>query len=561
MEQWIGRLKPANALALFLLAAALLAWFGPFTGDTETRRLWFGNMLYDATLAWPAEAFGKGPTAIGLVVLALLALLYGLGLRLPALPKRAPGGKTEEITGPSKRMRQAGIRTEAEHEATGFVRKPMPDDVTSGKRRPSPQELLDYYPELRPAAEAEYQRRHEEMVAELERRGTPHGERVDPVAIVRKARDPSRDWSADRSHFGGRPRLGDAEWPRDAQGAPLPFIAQLDLAEIAAVHPDTPLPKTGSLAFFLGSGAVMHVPEGDHNRVDPPADMPHAYEDAGCPPPGRNTGETRGTFLYWPVEPIRLRLPDGLPEPSDDIDSNGEVIMAQKRALGAVVPSREFAFTTGGPSTAGVEGTDTVWWYCSNLFLDELRAAHNHLPERIATKEGQAAEIERLHAKGQQLAELIAHFETFTAGREPWAEMAPDEVDVLRDVIAEARNGLQSLCGFIVARDLDSLRTAAIRRMITGEPDAASALPDALLDFLNTGYRRPITYEHQMFGLGACPQSALYDHLSDHLLLQIANDDLAEIQFGEVGVFHFWISPEDLAARRWDQVQLTFECG
>ena len=57
----------------------------------------------------------------------------------------------------------------------------------------------------------------------------------------------------DASHgtrLGGAPDLPDlALWPH-WEGVPLAFLAQIDLAEVAALNPETPLPKTGFLSFF-----------------------------------------------------------------------------------------------------------------------------------------------------------------------------------------------------------------------------------------------------------------------------------------------------------------------
>ncbi len=97
--------------------------------------------------------------------------------------------------------------------------------------------------------------------------------------------------------------------------------------------------------------------------------------------------------------------------------------------------------------------------------------------------------------------------------------------------------------------------------LITGNWRAASAIPNRVLAVTNENYRLPTDWQHQMFGLGGCRQDALYDHLCDHLLLQIVYDDLPEFRFGDMGLWQFWIGPEDLAAGRWDKVQLTFECS
>lgn len=440
------------------------------------------------------------------------------------------------------------------------------------------------------------EQRVQPLVAEWQRRSTPHGTRVDPVAIIRKAREKDRDWSQDRSWFGGLPRLGDAAWPRDRKGTPLPFIAQFDLAEIAAAHPDTPLPRAGSLAFFINQGAVIHVPPGDHPPTPAPDDLGPAYQETGFPLPKTRSPMTRQTFPFWPVEPQRMRMPEDLPGIDRECKNWDAIEAAQYAALAQLAPRREFFCSTGTSLTEGIEGiegAETLWWYAADLVLRQLHAGLETLPAAIATREkwialaqgyqlrlsaedepdgkaiadaktGEArnhAAIPLIEVQGRRLAEFTARFAGFASGRDPWAVMPEDAVQLLTETIQTAHREFPELCGHTVSFRIQGIRNACIRRMITGDAAAAAAIPDALLALINRDDRLPTSYNHQMFGLGGCPQNAVFDHLCDHLLLQIAYDELPEFGFGDVGLWQFWIAPEDLAAGRWDKVQLTFECG
>ena len=64
-----------------------------------------------------------------------------------------------------------------------------------------------------------------------------------------------------------------------------------------------------------------------------------------------------------------------------------------------------------------------------------------------------------------------------------------------------------------------------------------------------------------MFGLAGVKQDNLYAHLEDLLLLQLSYDDMNEWRFGDMGLWHFWISPADAVAGRWEKSRLTFECA
>src|SRR4051794_3687247 len=88
------------------------------------------------------------------------------------------------------------------------------------------------------------------------------------LLVYRRPRQVDGDRTGARSWFGGAPRIGTTPWPRDKKGEPLVFVAQVDLAEVAAQAGRTSLPDRGSLAFFIGSeGGVVFVPEGETSTL------------------------------------------------------------------------------------------------------------------------------------------------------------------------------------------------------------------------------------------------------------------------------------------------------
>jgi len=596
MNETPGDTKRAGAIFVLCGAMAALIWLAPVSPYPSTSKGKIVAAALDAAILPLIEMTGKLPPIIALVVVAVLAAAHDLGLRLPRLappafpplPARpAPGEAMDAPVAPLSRRRgltaMAGLR-DAEA-APGTPRKPSTVALEAQARAVMGADftLTDDIAD-----------RAMDLAAEWERQGTPHGEHVDPIAIIRKRREKDRDWGADRSWFGGLPKLGEQAWPCDSNGVPLPFAAQLDLAEIAAVNPDNPLPKEGSLAFFINEGAVLYVPPGDHPPTPAPEGLPPAFEETGYPLPQTSSPVTHPLFPFWPVEPVRMRMPDDLPPVRDDADRHyGAVEAAQKVAMDGIASRSRCFFSTSAEEAGDIPGADTMWWYCADLLLRQLQASLAYLPRAVASKEKSISDSEayqarllgeperdekaladsrrwveryraaipEIEAQARDLAEFVKHFADFAARRDPWAAMRPEEVAVLREVLETARRDFEHLCRWNVSSSIADLRNAAIRRMITGDQRAATAIPDAVLAILNEHHRLPPEWQHQMFGIGGCRQEALYEHLCDHLLLQIVYDDMPEFRFGDMGLWQFWISPDALAAGRWDEAELTFECS
>lgn len=620
----LARLKFGSVLALFCVALAILVWFAPIELESNTFKIGMATGFVNSAVMPVVDIIGKWSA------ISILALLAALGLaHSPSRTRQdeerqdtetedaEPQDAEPEDVAPEHSKPEDIAPEETKPKTSLFARlkrrekEVVEEDVPAPVRKrgfanltasTDEEPLFDAEDEAAREQERAGQREAEfqevsslvdQMAAEWERQATPHGIRVDPVAIVRKRREKDRDWSGDRSHLGGLPRLGSAEWPRDANGVPMPFIAQLDLAEIAQANPDTPLPKSGSLAFFIGDGAVIHVPEGDHPETPAPEGLPHAVCETSYPLPEKPSPVTHPLFPFWPVEALRLRMPDDLPEMREEEDNLEVIEAAQNRALDAMIPPREYSYSPYTLRKEGIEGADTLWWYGADLILRQLRTSLEYLPDSIATREkwiAQAqdyqarmaaeeedksaeiarskaeeerhrAEIPKIEEEARGLAEVIHHFENFVQGRKPWEVMGADEVQILEEVMRKVRDDYEALCRYNVSSGIDDIRSACLRRMITGDRDAVAAIPDTVLDYINTHYRRPTESLNLMFGLGGCKQTARYEHMCDHLLLQIPYDDMPEMRFGDMGLFQWWISPEALAAGDFSKVEMTFECS
>lgn len=371
------------------------------------------------------------------------------------------------------------------------------------------------------------------------------GRSLQPIVLVRSIRDADGGRNAGSSWFGGMPKLGAIPWPRGTDGRPLPFAAQIGLDEIADVRPDSPLPSSGSLAFFIGEGAVVHVPAGVTQFASAPEDLPPAYDEGGYPLPTEPSPLSRTEFRYWPVEPLALSLPPLLRDHGDS-GRHDEIRAAMATAIARDVPRPGHGFDASKIPEDVWGGPMPVWWHGVDHLIDHLRMA---LARAQSGTGGQR----------DGLAALTGALEGFAAERDPWEPLNSEEQEVFIEALANVWQQFGGLMDSFAPRTVADLTTLSLAAMMAGDDRVFAALPAAVRDLINRDYRLPADSQSQVLGLGASIRNALQEHLSDVLLLQLAGDELMGWRFGKHGAFQFWISPDDLAARNWSAVKLTFE--
>lgn len=137
-------------------------------------------------------------------------------------------------------------------------------------------------------------------------------------------RSPFRFSETATSWLGGLPKAPDGfSWPRHANGAPLHFLAQIDLASLTP-EPTTGarpsgLPMSGAILLFGCPTPAIYVYESSEistaSTVAPPDDLRSLRE--------QGFWIDSKTFKYWPVDPVVYldadgQKPDIFAEPLDD---------------------------------------------------------------------------------------------------------------------------------------------------------------------------------------------------------------------------------------------------
>lgn len=431
--------------------------------------------------------------------------------------------------------------------ALALRRKGAPADETPPAR-------LKIAPRRKPDAEAveadaEAQAAAERRMAALRERTSAEPETFadpGPVMVLRRPRgDDGLGWKGARSWLGGLPRLGGMGWPMGREtGLPLPFAAQIDLADLATVRPGSGLPDIGSLAFFLGEGAVIYVPAapdgGRHPRF-PQAPSGLAVRDGAEPFPTNPSTGASDTWPWWPVDLVALDLPPHLAD-HRNVKALEAIDTALRQAEHDHARHRESPLDA--ESLCRELGVDSVplWWHSVRHFAAALRRARHHAP-----------------GETEMLGTAIAALDWFAEGRAEEDLLSPPERADFETMFAEILEHCgEDVAGFVPERVTD-LATATLRAMASGPDALHAALPPALAELIDRDHRQPLGTAHRMFGLATCAGHTFLQHRDDVLLLQLASDDLMEWHFGEGGVFQFWISPRDLAEGWLDRAELTFD--
>lgn len=366
-----------------------------------------------------------------------------------------------------------------------------------------------------------------------------------------------------RSHWGGLPTLPpELGWPSytDRTGAerPLSFLVQVACEEVPPTGRLGLLPDRGTLFFFAEMAwgydwqwRCLYAPEdrGGHPSA-PPATLPPLYDSREVWSWPQADVDWPRLLPHWSFTPV---LATAAADPADvpdgeahlwpgrlDVDRSLDVIP------GAVAPEH-----LGDPH----DGTP---WRPYDSFPHDWRAvliSFGHLAQALAYGAGRGTDAGTPSPLRAAVSDWTARARTH-APDEPldqdesdraWADLTLDHRaarSALRDAVPDAVDATLSL-----------------------HPDPMSVLPEEALDLARWRHSLARTYKgeryanlHQrMLAPPTCVQVEADERASEWLLLlEVSHDPSVGHHLSE-GVLQFWIRPDDLAARRFDRVELSAE--
>ena len=514
-------------------------------------------------------------SALGLVAL----IWYWLRQRAlrepsPAKPKKVKRGKAAEDAAepepeaealPQKTGRSRLISATSLAEAEAANRAPMP-----------------FVPEPEPEAEPGPGPGPEPEVL-LAARPSPLAAATRQAVVFRQYFPPDLG-AGSRSFFGGTPLVpGTLEWPRDPDtGKALHFILQVDLAAVPDEARLGLLPDSGVLALFLdlewGAGDAFRVVwqqgyEGMAWReLGPPVDLKAAYGDEAAHVWPWALTPAHGIPLLprWPFEPVRIAVPEvpedfeaetGSPPSWSGGGEVAEALLAAQGHDGAARPEplspQDFLGDDGEILIAPWPGFPQDWLAIQTASAALVRAADRALRSPRASlypdldEAGRAAEIARVREEAQ------AWFD-HALGNPALAPIAPP----VRKAFWEWFAGHKPLAQLVAPSAVE----AAIETTLHASPQEAAHFPPEIA--ARVAYRHVLARRTPEGGIHAPTPDRMLAPFSDvqgeeqeiaatHLLLlELSSNEGIGHHFGE-GVYQFWITPDDLADRRFDAVVMT----
>ncbi len=386
------------------------------------------------------------------------------------------------------------------------------------------------------------------------------------------------------SFFGGVPIApAGFAWPRaaraDGASRPLHFLLQIDCGEVPAAARLGLLPDHGVLHVFLdlewgegGGCRIIHsnARTGDWAPVAVPADLGPAYGKEACFhwPWAPALADCPATLPRWPFQPVAVTFTPGEGDDADAEASGNPYDLPEITDFqGQIIAAQGEPVTWDAISVREISPVYRTMVRPFANYPQDWRAVQIAAARMLKTVERRRGDRNDFKFKDMPAAERTAFFDAVAGEAQDWFDAAQaeppfdavpaDRSDACWRWLADRHD--VSLLGLV-----DSI-TLAIEASLAASAEAAARVPDAVARRLHGRHALAVRTERgfhistpdRMLALASDVQGNQWDRAATHLLLlEISSNDGIGHFFGE-GVYQFWITPEDLNARRFDRVVLT----
>ena len=385
--------------------------------------------------------------------------------------------------------------------------------------------------------------------------------------LFRQIVPPNHD-QAHLSFFGGVPIApADFQWPY-GEFRPLSFIMQVDCSAVPADGRLGMFPDDGVLYLFLDlswdqedSFRVIYQPGPVQGWAEttPPEDLPPAYNSKVTWKWPQSDADWPRLLPKWPFDPVVIK---GGPQPQEQDDDEDDFTYSWPGTInpekdipaieGAVAQHRGSRYSRGRPFVNFPHDWNAV------------RITTGLIAERMTSPLSNARSLSFRDLSDQEFALKLA--ETRTGLREwsnrasaaaPFDEVPPPEREQFWSWVQE-HDAFTSF-PMIYAGEL------SIEASLSASPEAAARVPPEAVDFIRNRHALATELENKvhinipdrMLAPPVDIQGTIEDRVREFILfLELSSNEGLAHYFAE-GVFQFWIRPEDLAAKRFDRVELS----
>ncbi len=396
--------------------------------------------------------------------------------------------------------------------------------------------------------------------------------------LFRQIVPPNHD-PAHLSFFGGLP-IGPSgfQWPR-GKSRPYTFIMQVDCSAVPADGRLGIFPGDGVLYVFLElewgyeSGyedtfRVLYKPGPTRNwaEIAPPDDLPHAFGYKLSWKWPQSDADWPRLLPKWPFDPVLIQggpLPhEPLPDDEDEFDSTyawpGTINPNQDIAAikGAVVQYLNFEYQRRQARTVPFAGFPHDWnavRITTGLIAERMERTVKHARSHVFRE----LSDEEFAAKVAEAQAELRDWSNRASAAAPFDEVPPAERDQFWSWLQEHE--------WLTFMPMTYAGYLSVEASLTAGPEAAARIPPDVVDYIRCRHALACVTDRgihlntpdRMLAPPVDVQGDIDDRVREFiLLLELSSNEGLAHYFGE-GVYQFWIRPDDLAARRFDRVELS----
>jgi hypothetical protein len=387
--------------------------------------------------------------------------------------------------------------------------------------------------------------------------------------LFRQIVPPNHD-PAHLSFFGGLPIAPSGfQWPR-GETKPYTFIMQLDCSAVPSEGRLGMFPDQGVMYLFLdlewGEGNPFRViyepgPSQGWAEIASPSDLPHAFDSKLAWRWPQSDNEWPRLLPKWPFDPVLIQggpLPDKQ-EALDETYAWAGTINTNEaipEIEGAVVEYRGW-YKGGTPNRDRPFFNFPQDWNAVRITTGLVAKSMKREVTAARTRHFRELSDEEFAAKVTEAQDSLSAWSNRVSTARPFDSVPKTESDEFWSWILD-----HEWLTRLVITDASNL---SVEASLTAGPDAAARIPLEVVDHIRSRHALATHTERglhiripdRMLAAPVDVQGDIEERAREFLLLlELSSDEGLAHYFGE-GVYQFWIRPADLAARRFDRVELT----